>query len=41
MNIEKLFRNSEIWIVSLQEIKQLLKYDIISFLVTVLIDIYI
>ncbi len=39
MNIEKLFRNSEIWIVSLQEIKQLLKYDIISFLVTVLIDI--
>lgn len=39
MNIEKLFRNSEIWTVSLQEIKQLLKYDIISFLVTVLIDI--
>lgn len=39
MNIEKLFRNSEIWIVSLQEIKQLLKYNIISFLVTVLIDI--
>ena len=39
MNIEKLFRNSEIWIVSLQEIKQLLKYDIISFLLTVLIDI--
>lgn len=39
MNIEKILRNSEIWIVSLQEIKQLLKYDIISFLVTVLIDI--
>lgn len=39
MNIEKLFRNSEIWTASLREIKQLLKYDIISFLVTVLIDI--
>ena len=37
MNIEKILRNSEIWTVSLQEIKQLLKYDII--LVTVLIDI--